>query len=130
MCISKTKIMSTGKVQDIKQVAKWIVFIFIYSVYMPDVISNTMDRPQMTCLLLFRSHRLHLTVDICLLFYNLLFCFSSVLLFRFDFLFQLLFFFCIGMLSDGTTHLSTFLSRQQGITESIKPRALLNCHLT
>lgn len=41
MCISKTKIMITGIVQDVKQVAKWIVFIFIYSVYMPDVISNT-----------------------------------------------------------------------------------------
>lgn len=31
--------MNTGT--DIKQFAKWMVFIFIYSVYMPDVIWNT-----------------------------------------------------------------------------------------
>ena len=32
--------MIPGIVFDIKQVAKWI-FIFIYSIYMPDVMSNT-----------------------------------------------------------------------------------------
>lgn len=39
---------------------------------------DTMGRPQTTSSILLRSHRLHLTLDFCLLFYNLMFCFSLV----------------------------------------------------
>lgn len=58
MFISKTKSLITGI--DVRQVAKWIIFIFIYSVFMPDIIWNS---ETLWMGLLFGSHRLHVTVD-------------------------------------------------------------------
>lgn len=65
MCISKTKMLITGT--DVRQAAKWMVFIFIYSIYMPDLISkqDTMDRLQTTSLLCFRSRSSFNCRDIC-----------------------------------------------------------------
>lgn len=79
---------------------------------------DTMDRPQMTSLLLFVAIG-YITVDVC--YFTACRLFSSVLLSTFDFSF-----FCISMLNDGATNrLSTCLSRDHVTPESIKASPLL-----